>query len=951
MTGAATRAVVGSSGLRRRLVTSVAVIATVTGLGSAGLVVAVGATTPTTPTVTVVSPSSGSTQGGSSVTITGTNFTGTTAVTFGTVPAQGFTVNSATQITATSPMATGTVDVTVTTPAGVSAVDAPVDWFTFVATPLPTVTAVSPSSGSAAGGTSVTITGTSFTGATQVRFGTTPASSLTVNSATSITATSPPEPLGIVDISVTTGSGTSSPNPSSDQFTFLTGPVGTFASIQGTGITTLAVSPQTPGDVLVVCAEVGATTPTVLSISGGGVTTWTKAVQFEGSGGTDEEIWYGPVNTTGASTVSFTWSSPITADTAEYGVQEFAAGLGTTTAWTLDKTGTLDNTSSTTISFPALTPGGGTELYFGYAVPGATASAGTTSGFTYALTASGNVAAFDPDVSSAVSPTATQSSAGGSSSIGVLLGVSNGAPPPAPTVTGVSPSTGSTAGGEPVTVTGTNLTGATIVKFGTVPTTFFPVSGTQISALAPSEPAGAVDITVTTPGGTSAVNTPADQFTFAAPPPPTVTTVTPSSGPTQGGTTVTITGTNLSGTTTVSFGTVAAAAFIVNTNSQITAASPAGTGTVDVTVTTGEGTSAINSPGDQFIFTSLPPPPSFPAITAVLPSSGPMAGGTSVTISGTNFTGTVAVRFGTALAPTFTVNSATSITATTPSGSPGTVDVIVVTLEGTSPTGLADRFTYQGPGYWMAGNDGSLFAFGGAPFEGSLPSLAVHVHDIVGLVPTADSRGYWMIGADGGVFAFGDAGFVGSLPGLGIHVRDVVGAVPTSDGRGYWMIGADGGVFAFGDAGFVGSLPGLGIHVRDVMAVVPMSTGRGYWMIGADGGVFAFGDAGFVGSLPGLGIHVRDVVGAVPTSDGRGYWMIGADGGVFAFGDAGFAGSLPGLGVQVHDIVGVVSTHDGRGYWMVGADGGVFAFGDAGFVGSLPGLGIHVNDITAFARQ
>ena len=826
-----------------------------TGLGSAGWVAAVGATTPT-PTVTVVSPGSGSTLGGSSVTITGTNFTGATAVTFGTVPAQSFTVNSATQITATSPVATGTVDVTVTTPAGVSAIDAPVDWFTFVATPLPTVTAVSPSTGSAAGGTPVTITGTNFTAATQVRFGTAAASSLTVNSATSITATSPPEPLGTVDVSVTTGSGTSSPDPPSDQFTFVTGPVGTLVSMQGAGITTLAVSPQAPGDVLVVFAEVGATTPTVSTISGGGVTTWTKAVQFEGSGGTDEEVWYGPVTTTGASTVSFTWSSPITADTVEYGAQEFGAGLGASTAWTLDKTGTLDNTSSTTVSFPSLTPSGGTELYFGYAVPGTTASVGTTSGFTYALTASGNVAAFDPDVSGAASPTATEAPAGISSSIGVLLGASNGSPPPAPTVTGVSPSTGSTAGGEPVTVTGTDFTGATTVMFGTVPATFFPVSATQISATAPTEAAGAVDVTVTAPGGTSAVNAPADQFTFAAPPPPTVTGVAPSSGSAQGGTTVTVTGTNLSGTTSVSFGTVAAAAFVVNTDAQVTAASPAGTGTVDVTVTTGEGTSAISTPADQFTFTSSPPPPSFPTITAVHPSSGPMAGGTSVTITGTNFTGAVAVRFDTALAPTFTVNSATSITAVTPAGSPGVVDVIVVTLQGTSPTGLADRFTYQGPGYWMAGSDGSLFAFGGAPFEGSLPSLGVRVHDIVALVPTADSRGYWMIGSDGGVFAFGDAGFVGSLPGLGIHVRDVVGAVPTSDGKGYWMIGADGGVFAFGDAGFVGSLPGLGIHVRDVVGAVPTSDGKGYWMIGADGGVFSFGDAGFVGSLPGLGIHV-----------------------------------------------------------------------------------------------
>ncbi len=51
---------------------------------------------------------------------------------------------------------------------------------------------------------------------------------------------------------------------------------------------------------------------------------------------------------------------------------------------------------------------------------------------------------------------------------------------------------------------------------------------------------------------------------------------------------------------------------------------------------------------------------------------------------------------------------------------------------------------------------------------------------MIGLVPTADEQGYWLIGADGGIFAFGDAPFVGSLPALGIHITDIVAAVPTT---------------------------------------------------------------------------------------------------------------------------------------------------------------------------
>jgi len=91
--------------------------------------------TSTLPTVTSVSPNSGSTQGGTTVVITGTNFTNVTAVNFGSNPASSFIVNSPTQITAISPPGTGTVDITVTTLAGTSAISAS-DQFTYIVPPL-----------------------------------------------------------------------------------------------------------------------------------------------------------------------------------------------------------------------------------------------------------------------------------------------------------------------------------------------------------------------------------------------------------------------------------------------------------------------------------------------------------------------------------------------------------------------------------------------------------------------------------------------------------------------------------------------------------------------------------------------------------------------------------------------------------------------------------------------
>jgi hypothetical protein len=92
----------------------------------------------------------------------------------------------------------------------------------------------------------------------------------------------------------------------------------------------------------------------------------------------------------------------------------------------------------------------------------------------------------------------------------------------------------------------------------------------------------------------------------------------------------------------------------------------------------------------SFTFAAPPPPP--PSVVSLSPNNGLIAGGTSVTITGTNFTGATAVNFGTASA-TYTVNSATQITATSPPGS-GLVDVTVTAPTGTSAISAAAKFAY-----------------------------------------------------------------------------------------------------------------------------------------------------------------------------------------------------------------------------------------------------------------
>jgi alpha-tubulin suppressor-like RCC1 family protein len=158
------------------------------------------------PAITEVSPTIGPAGGGNTVTLRGANFTGATAVRFGTTPATSFTVTSPTTATAVAPAGKGIVDVTIATAAGISPAS-PVDRYTYMVAPI--VTKLSTKTGSAAGGTNVTITGKELTGASAVSFGPNPATSFTVNSATSITAVAPPGVAGTVDVTVTAAGGTS----------------------------------------------------------------------------------------------------------------------------------------------------------------------------------------------------------------------------------------------------------------------------------------------------------------------------------------------------------------------------------------------------------------------------------------------------------------------------------------------------------------------------------------------------------------------------------------------------------------------------------------------------------------------------------------------------------------------------------------------------------------------
>ena len=277
-----------------------------------------------------------------------------------------------------------------------------------------------------------------------------------------------------------------------------------------------------------------------------------------------------------------------------------------------------------------------------------------------------------------------------------------------PSVSGVTPSDGPTAGGTPIVIDGSGFTGATDVLIGTgdvpacpaTPSCFNAPSDTEIDLTTPSNVAGTADVQVVSLGGTSPKHAPADYFTFLDQ--PTVTNV--ASPASEGATGITVTGTGFaipgppatSAVTEVDLiPTFTGPTVALKTQCTTTAqpgcfdftddrhmpidlpASSILPGQYDTVVRTPGGTSATSS-NDVLIVQQA-----VPTITSVSPNSGPESGGSPpVAIHGADFMGsgftTTAVSFGGNPATTFTVNSASSISATPPAGT-GQVDVTVTT--------------------------------------------------------------------------------------------------------------------------------------------------------------------------------------------------------------------------------------------------------------------------------
>ncbi|WP_312363646.1 putative Ig domain-containing protein [Ensifer sp.] len=480
---------------------------------------------PAVPMLTGASPATGTTTGGTSVMLTGTNLTGATAVTFGGTAATGFVVNSATQITATTPSrAAGAVNVTVTTPGGTATIS---NGHTYL---LPTL-ALSPAAGSLPGG----ITGTAYSQTVTASLGTAPYQF----------AASGSLPAGM-SIDVMTGVLSGTPSAAgSFAFTVVAADAhGATGSATYTLDIAQGLQPPVAANVTATVNANSLANPITLAITGdpagsvavaqqashgsamatGTTITYTPTVGYFGP----DSFTYTATNAAGTSstaTVTITVNAPPSNDAT---LSNIWVGTGTLTP-SFDRQVTEYSvsvpSSTTTIWMNADTSDADARYYAG----GSWRSSGSSWG--NSLVYGNNTV------------TIIGRAADGVTTKTYTVIVTR--PPAVPMLTGASPATGTTTGGTSVMLTGTNLTGATAVTFGGTAATGFVVnSATQITATTPSRAAGAVNVVVTTPGGTATLG---NGYTYVTP----TLALSPAAGSLPGGTT----GTAYSQTVTASLGT------------------------------------------------------------------------------------------------------------------------------------------------------------------------------------------------------------------------------------------------------------------------------------------------------------------------------------------------------------------------------------------------------------
>jgi hypothetical protein len=597
------------------------------------------------PTITLVTPASGPTIAEMAVTVSGTGFLEGAQLFVDGAPAPA-TVVSATQLDGIFPVhEPGTVDVTVSNPDGQSVTAAQA--YRYEAPPAPTVTRVTPASGSVHVTTQVAVTGTGFFPTSVVLV-----DGMQVRSApqdgTRVLADFPPHAAGAVDVAVV--------NPDGQRATLAAG--------------FTYVAPDAPTVTSVLPREGRTDAVTAVTVRG------TRYVA-------DSLVFLGetPVRTAFVGGEELTaWVGPHAAGVVDVSVRNPDGQRGTLAA---ALTFVLPPAPTVTSVTPAEGPtGAATEVRVAgtWFMEGATVLAdGAPLPTTYVG---------DRELTTALGPHAAGRVAlsvrNPDGQVGTLANAFTFVAPPPPVVTGLTPHTGRTNLTTVVQVTGSGFDRGAVVEVGGVAVTTSFVNTTQLTAEFPPHPAGAVDVVVRNPDGQ--LVTVVGGFTYALAPPPVLSRLTPVSGPADGVTDVLVEGEGFSPAARVLVDGVAVSFLFVDERQVAARFPPHAGGYVDVAVVNPDGQSASLSGAFRYVVTP-------PTLVAVSPSVGPTVGNIVVLVEGTGFMAGARVFLG-ALEAATTVLDSTFVRAVTPASNPGFVSVSVFNPDGQSAS-LPEAFEYR----------------------------------------------------------------------------------------------------------------------------------------------------------------------------------------------------------------------------------------------------------------
>ncbi len=599
------------------------------------------------PTVYSLSPNAGPLAGSTAISITGANFASPSGVSIGGNAATSVVGVNSTTITAVTPAhGAGAVSVVVTN--GDAQTGTLPNGFTYQA--APTVSSVAPNGGPLAGGTSITITGVGFTSTVNdVTIGGTSCTAISRINSTTITCVTPAKTAAAYNVVVTNSDGQT--GTLSSGYTYRAAPTVTSAT-PNHGIAPGGVSVTVAGTGFVSGATIKFGTFSATSVVFGSSTSLICNTPALSAGSY-------AVTVTNPDTQSGTHSNAYTSDPAPV-VSSISPSFGPTagaTAFTITGTGFVTGATITVGSSAA------TSVAF--------VNSTSLTGVTPAHAAgTADVIVTNPD-------TQTGILAAGFTYVGP------------PTITAVSPSSGTILGLTPITVTGTgfssSISGLTIG--GTTCTSIVRVNATTITALTPAKSAATYNVVVT--NSDTQTGTLVSGYTYSASA-PTVTSINVLAGPLGGGTAVTLTGTGFTSTINdVTFDGISATSIVRVSSTSITCVTPAhGVGQVNIVVTNNDASTGTLTNG----FTYQPAPSSI----SVSPSSGATTGGLAVTVNGLNFTATInSVTFGGSAATSVVRVSTTQITCHTPAHAAGAVTVAVINNDGQVGSQPA-AFTYSG---------------------------------------------------------------------------------------------------------------------------------------------------------------------------------------------------------------------------------------------------------------